>query len=209
MKLKKIASLMLAGIMAVSMLAGCKSATEPTDDSSSSEVVNVNGAADAINAALSRNSDKITFENDSELNKDLEAYFSLHPIMGDTWNAKYYFVDDYSSDTALNNVIGATWTGKSSLANIITNKDDTNTMDGKSVAWVSMYNTAVYTQADALKTVGKYIDQLDFVDDKSNTNDGKMYSFSGNASVIEVKSEKGAASAWVVVVTVTKDYVKV
>ena len=32
MKLKKIASLMLAGIMAVSMLAGCKSGTPDPDD---------------------------------------------------------------------------------------------------------------------------------------------------------------------------------
>ena len=32
MKLKKIASLLLAGIMAVSMLAGCKTGTTPHDE---------------------------------------------------------------------------------------------------------------------------------------------------------------------------------
>ena len=210
MKLKKIASLMLAGVMAVSMLTACaEGGKNEEDNSASSEAPTVNGAAAALNAALSRNKDTITFENDDELNKDLEAYFSLHPIMGDTWNSKNYVVDDYTTDTALNNVIGSNWTGWPSLSNLATAKQDDGAHDGKSVAWISMYNTAVYTQADALKTVGKAIDSLDFVDDKNNTDDGKMYSFSGNASVLEVKSEKGAASVWVVVVTVTKDYVAV
>ena len=74
-----------------------------------------------------------------------------------------------------------------------------------------MYNTAVYSEADALKTVGKAIDLYDFVEDKGTgyEDDGKMYDFSGTASVLEVKSAKGGASAWVVVVTITKDYAKV
>ena len=53
MKLKKIASLMLAGIMAVSMLAGCKSGTTPNEDSSSSQVPVVSGVVGYANDALS------------------------------------------------------------------------------------------------------------------------------------------------------------
>ena len=208
MKLKKIASLALAGIMAVSMLTACgEGGKKEEEGSSSSEITTVNGAAEALNAALSRNKDTITFENDDKLNKDLEAYFSLHPIMGDAWDSQKY-VDNYTVDETLKGILGAAYTTKTDFNNFITmNTDDGH--DGKTAAWVSMYNTAVYTQADALKTVGKAIDQLDFAEDKANTNDGKMYIFSGNASVLEVKSEKGAASVWVVVVTVTKDYAKV
>ena len=210
MKLKKIASLMLAGIMAVSMLAGCKTATEPTDDSSSSEVVNVNGAASALNAALSRNKDVIAFENDDQLNKNVAAYFSLHPIAADTWNAKKYVVDDFDINDELKNAIGFNYQyeGWEAFKALATETKDDGSHDGKTTAWVSMYNTKVYSQDDALKTVGKAIDALDFVEDKSNAkDDGKMYEFSGDATVLEVESAKGAASVWVVVVTLTKDYV--
>ena len=67
MKLKKIASLALAGIMAVSMLAGCK------DGSSSSEPTNpvvptVSNVAGYMNQLLSAsNWDKITFSDDATL----------------------------------------------------------------------------------------------------------------------------------------------
>ena len=209
MKLKKIASLALAGIMAVSMLTACgEGGKKEEEGSSSSEITTVNGAAEALNAALSRNKDVIKFENDDTLNKNLEAYFALHPIMGDEWNSTKYFVEDYVN-SELNAAVGTTWIGLTSLDSLITNTADNGAHDGKSVSWVSMYNTAVYTEADALKTVGKAIDKYDFVEDKSNTADGKMYSFSGAASVLEVKSAKGGASAWVVVVTITKDYAKV
>ena len=210
MKLKKIASLALAGIMAVSMLAGCKDGTNQEDpSSSSSEITTVNGAAEALNAALSRNKDVIKFENDDTLNKNLEAYFALNPIKGDEWNSTKYEEDDVTG-TNLKTAIGANDIGKTQLGYYITQTKDDGGHDGKTVAWVSMYNTAVYSEADALKTVGKVIDQYDFVEDKSNAkDDGKMYDFSGAASVLEVKSAKGGASAWVVVVTITKDYAKV
>ncbi len=51
MKLKKIASLMLAGVMAVSMLAGCSNNGGNNNGSSSSEPTTTVGAADAMNAA--------------------------------------------------------------------------------------------------------------------------------------------------------------
>ena len=58
MKLKKIASLMLAGIMAVSMLAGCKdgSANNGNAGSSSSEVPTVGGYTASLYVLLNANS---------------------------------------------------------------------------------------------------------------------------------------------------------
>ena len=68
MKLKKIASLMLAGIMAVSMLAGCKSGTTPNDDSSSSQVPAATNVVTYANDMLSGSEKEVfTFVSSSEL----------------------------------------------------------------------------------------------------------------------------------------------
>ena len=79
MKLKKIASLALAGIMAVSMLAGCKdnpsSSSEPTTPPET-----VTGAAAAINAELDENKDQISFENNSVVEDLLTNYYKNNPI---------------------------------------------------------------------------------------------------------------------------------
>ena len=70
MKLKKIASLALAGIMAVSMLAGCKSANEPTNPETPTAQP---GTASAVIAALDKDTtDKVTFTADSSLQAVLE-----------------------------------------------------------------------------------------------------------------------------------------
>ena len=68
MKLKKIASLMLAGIMAVSMLAGCKTGTTPDDGSSSSQVPTVTNVVTYANDMLSGSEKEVfTFVGSSEL----------------------------------------------------------------------------------------------------------------------------------------------
>ena len=73
MKLKKIASLMLAGIMAVSMLAGCKSGTTPNDDSSSSQVPAATNVATYANDMLSGSQKEVfTFVGSSELDSILD-----------------------------------------------------------------------------------------------------------------------------------------
>src|SRR5699024_6876307 len=69
MKLKKIASLALAGIMAVSMLAGCKS--NPADPETPNEPTTpVTGAAAYANAALD-NLDNLVFDNSSWLDSEM------------------------------------------------------------------------------------------------------------------------------------------
>ena len=57
MKLKKIASLMLAGVMAVSMLAGCSNGTKPEDDKKD-PVVNT-GMTGKVIAALNEDTTKL------------------------------------------------------------------------------------------------------------------------------------------------------
>ena len=73
MKLKKIASLALAGVMAVSMLAGCSTTSaEPTPDPDDSVVTPASGYsatfADALTGAAAK---KITMEDDADLTAKL------------------------------------------------------------------------------------------------------------------------------------------
>ena len=68
MKLKKIASLMLAGIMAVSMLAGCKSGT--TTDDGNTDVKPV--ASDAV-AIMNDAQSAVKFDNDADFDAALAA----------------------------------------------------------------------------------------------------------------------------------------
>ena len=71
MKLKKIASLMLAGVMAVSMLAGCSNGTKP-DDGEKDPVVNT-GLTGSVIAALDEDTTKnVEFAADSNLQAVLE-----------------------------------------------------------------------------------------------------------------------------------------
>ena len=74
MKLKKIASLMLAGIMAVSMLAGCK--TGDSSSSSSSEVVPTGMVAAVIDNLDSKTTDKVAFTASTSLENALESLIS-------------------------------------------------------------------------------------------------------------------------------------
>ena len=207
MKLKKIASLMLAGIMAVSMLAACgEGKKEENPGSSSSEVTTVSGAAAAINAELDKNKDKISFEGDSDLDKGLSAYFAVNPIKADEWDGKaeQVFVQDAALVKAINNFVNAQWNGLTNTKAVMERDSDTTK---QTAIVVSAFNTKAYTESAALKYVGRKIDELALKEDSTNTTDGKVYSYSGTASVIEVKSEKGAESVWLVTVVLTKDYV--
>ena len=72
MKLKKIASLMLAGIMAVSMLAGCKTGTTTDDEKNPTTPATpsvVTYANDALNAAQK---EVFTFKANAELDTILK-----------------------------------------------------------------------------------------------------------------------------------------
>ena len=86
MKLKKIASLALAGIMAVSMLAGCKdgssSSSEPTNP-----VTPVTDAAAVVNGELDNNEEKISFTDNTVLADLIANYYKENPIRSTDWTA--------------------------------------------------------------------------------------------------------------------------
>ena len=87
MKLKKIASLMLAGVMAVSMLAGCSGNTinDNTGDDDSIDP-GINGVSAAVGALVKEKLDDkypayVTFSDSAELNKDLQYAVEYAGVM--------------------------------------------------------------------------------------------------------------------------------
>ena len=74
MKLKKIASLMLAGIMAVSMLAGCKGSDTTNEEQENPVVPSASKLADLANDELTGAQEKVfSFHDNGTLNTALEA----------------------------------------------------------------------------------------------------------------------------------------
>ena len=77
MKLKKIASLMLAGVMAVSMLAGCGESSSSSSSEPTNPVTPVaTGIADAVNAArndYAKSALKLTYNESSSLAEILQT----------------------------------------------------------------------------------------------------------------------------------------
>ena len=73
MKLKKIASLALAGIMAVSMLAGCSGKTENNENNGNQNQVTAATVADYANSLLSKEQKNVfEFENSADLTAALK-----------------------------------------------------------------------------------------------------------------------------------------
>ena len=77
MKLKKIASLALAGIMAVSMLAGCSGKTENEENNGNQNQVTAATVADYANSLLSKDQKNVfEFENSADLTAALKKVAS-------------------------------------------------------------------------------------------------------------------------------------
>ena len=99
MKLKKIASLMLAGIMAVSMLAGCKSGT--TDDNKQEDTNNVTAGSQIVtmlNDAIAPNKAGIKFTSDAELDAALKQLVTEKGVKAEN--------NDRVLDKALGEILG-------------------------------------------------------------------------------------------------------
>ena len=106
MKLKKIASLMLAGIMAVSMLAACGEGKKDDSSSSSSEVTVDNSVAAAVNEELGAAKREIlTFESNASLENTLKK-FTAAVDLNDP-NAGNWYSNNTTEWKTLADLIGA------------------------------------------------------------------------------------------------------
>ena len=73
MKLKKIASLMLAGVMAVSMLAGCNTAgTDPEQPNQPEDPVVAGGISAGVESYTVKKPEYVTFADDAQLSENLQ-----------------------------------------------------------------------------------------------------------------------------------------
>ena len=214
MKLKKIASLMLAGIMAVSMLAGCGEAS--SNSTETPDVTPVTGAAAIVNGELDKNKDKVSFTENNVVAGLMEDYYEENPIVSDDWNrgesGLNTLVDTTDSElmAAVKNVVG----NVPASNNQITQFGISNT-DKETHVTVYMVNNDFMSRDNALRMVGKAVDGLTLPKDNSfkSTTDlsggsdrdaTHNYSYTGTISAIEAKSEGGTESVWVIAVSITQ-----
>ena len=81
MKLKKIASLMLAGVMAVSMLAGCQNTNVKPEDPEDPIDPGTNGVSAAVGALIADVPEYVTFKDSSDLDADLQYAVEFAGVM--------------------------------------------------------------------------------------------------------------------------------
>ena len=213
MKLKKIASLALAGVMAVSMLAGCSNGTKP-DDGEKDPVVNT-GMTGSVIAALDEDTTKnVEFTADSNLEAVLKKAIQ---------NAGYNGLDDIKASTL--NAIDSDISKNSQLANVGVTSDGSKDSDKKesnativvTLEGNGMNETTVAKQLAAeidKKNVGKASnknvgwDELPEYSYTFQDDDGKDFwydfDYTAGVAVVDVSNAVTGETTYVVAVTVTR-----
>ena len=219
MKLKKIASLMLAGVMAVSMLAACGESNStttpvvpPVDD---------NTATSAISAALndqlfSKQADLLSFESNSKLaslldriaedDEDFEIRDALVRGAG-----RPTLLDPFVADADIANIVNAAFNGTNPAVNmtnadILVNHDDNQaylyvyTVDG------SMQDVDQIARAVMNGVFGNGL-QDHVYDVAGIVNEGTVpeqtdYEYKGYAEMVKITNDNSSDTAWVVAVLV-------
>ena len=201
MKLKKIASLALAGIMAVSMLAGCNGGnggngddvivTPPTDTS----------FAASVNAELNDKQKAIlTFESDATLDTALKA-------VADKFDSATLATtsSQFMAGTVMNDFL-AMVDADLGIGGFVF--DNTSEDDTRASILVVPGN---YTEEGMVKEVAKQVGNYIKTGEMANQSDDKScrYTYSGDISMVKVESLSGNYSAYVVGVVVTQHLTKV
>ena len=200
MKLKKIASLMLAGIMAVSMLAGCGEGTTNPGNPDDPVVVPETGIVAAVNNGQDAANDvKINFTSSSSLDALLSNAVKAFGEGANNTNLtnRIAALTGMSTDVAaLQNYTGMTANDVAYNGNKV--KDNA---DGVVVEAVSAFTiTGAFNEDVAMKRAAETID--DFIDDlkatsyeKGTTIGGQDYcdySYTGNVSMVSVEKADGS-----------------
>ena len=206
MKLKKIASLMLAGIMAVSMLAGCGEAS--SNSTETPDVTPVTGVAATVNGELNANKDKISFTDDKVVTDLLTNYFKENPVQAENWNnASSTEAKHTGWYTDFQNTVAAVIGAKQVLANGMSKFADDCSTEG---TYFDMYvlNSEFLTKEDALRMVGQHLDTVTLPkegkSDSTKTANDVDFSYTGTVAAIEAESKGGTESVWVIVATITQ-----
>ena len=215
MKLKKIASLMLAGVMAVSMLAACgdNSSTTtpvvpPVDDNTATSAI-----SDALNDQLfSKQADLLSFESNSKLaslldriaedDEDFEIRDTLVRFAG-----RPTLLNPFGPDADVANIVNAAFNGTTPLVrmtngDIAVNHDNNRaylyvyTVDG-SMQDVDQIARAVMNGVNGLQE--HVYDVVGIVDSTALSQD---YEYKGYAEMVKITNDNSSDTAWVVAVLV-------
>ena len=197
MKLKKIASLMLAGIMAVSMLAGCKDGASSSTPADSETPVD-NSLAAYINEELDDNQKEIvTFASDSALETALKKAAGMIDVNGlkvttsgwlNNTNIMNTFVEMLDADGNNFSTVFANSDKDKVAANIYVVPGNF-TEDGMKSEIISMLDGQI--KASVMPSYNGRVG-------------GKAYNYSydGKIAVVKVESNDGAYSAYVIGIVV-------
>ena len=211
MKLKKIASLMLAGVMAVSMLAGCSNGTKP-DDGEKDPVVDSSLTGKVI-AALDEDTTKnVTFTSSSALDATINKTIA---VIG-TENIRRMTVDDLRN---IDDELGKDSKFGYSYDDNKKADADAASKDAKVTVIVDAKVPAGASEDYAVKQIAKAIDN-DSVVERLKTDsvtftvdtdgDGEEeefwynWTYTGNISVVKVENAQTGAVSYVVVYTMNR-----
>ncbi len=203
MKLKKIASLALAGIMAVSMLAGCNGAASSGDDNGTTTTPVDNSFAASVNAEMNDKQKAIvTFESSADLASAVNAV-----------------ADKFDSNEL--NVTKTDWPTNDSIKGDFRDMLDADADEGVSTVADWNTNTSKRTAADIIIVPGRYTEEglakeiATFLGDKvvkntvmpngykdNSANKFYKYTYTGDLAVTKVESLDGKVSAYVVGVVI-------
>ena len=205
MKLKKIASLMLAGVMAVSMLAGCSNGSNGNASSGNGNTV-VTPSASGIVSAFNNGQDednkaKVTFSSDA------------------TFDAAVKKAIENAGDSA-NSVLNTAWV-KALIAGLTGENNNSSwtdfnvnaAKDGEKVTvlGVATYGSGTYwtenaAMEQAARDVNEEIAKLKATTKDASMNEGDTYygyTYTGNVSMVAAQQESGA-TVYYVAYTVTR-----
>ena len=215
MKLKKIASLMLAGVMAVSMLAACgdNSSTTtpvvpPVDDNTATSAI-----SDALNDQLfSKQADLLSFESNSKLAslldriaEDDEDFEIRDGLVNGAARPTLLAPGGVNAD--ITNIVNAAFNGTNPAVamtngDILVNHDDNRaylyvyTVDG-SMQDVDQIARAVMNGFNGLQE--HVYDVAGIVDNNAISQD---YEYKGYAEMVKITNDNSSDTAWVVAVLV-------
>ena len=218
MKLKKIASLMLAGVMAVSMLAACgenNSTTTPVVPP-----VDDNTATSAISAALndqlfSKQADLLSFESNSKLaslldriaedDEDFEIRDTLVRFAGRPTLLSPVF------DADINNIVNAAFNGTNPAVRMTNADIDVDHDNNRAYLYVYTVDGSMQDVDQIARAVmnGVFGNGLqDHVYDVAGiVNEGTVpeqtdYEYKGYAEMVKITNDNSSDTAWVVAVLV-------
>ena len=217
MKLKKIASLMLAGVMAVSMLAACgdNSSTTtpvvpPVDDNTATSAI-----SDALNDQLfSKQADLLSFESNSKLAslldriaEDDEDFEIRDNLVSGAGRPTLLAPNGVNAD--ITNIVNAAFNGTTPLvrmtnADIVVNHDDNRaylyvyTVDG-SMQDVDQIARAVMNGVNGLQ---EHVYDVAGIVDGGTIPQPMDYEYKGYAEMVKITNDNSSDTAWVVAVLV-------